>query len=260
MTGLVHRYPSGVLAVDGVSLAVPAGSRIAILGANGAGKTTLVRHWNGLLRPSQGSLRVDGQDAQARPTSWLASRVGYVFQNPDDQLFGRKVEDEVGLGPTLCGVRGAERLAAVCDALNALDLDGVRHRHPFDLDYTERKMVALACVLAMRTPVLVLDEPTVNLDRPAVERITRALRDLGADRTVVAVTHDLDWAAENFTRFIVMQDGKVLVDGPAEVVLTRIWPHVEIPSIPYLAAALHMPARVTRLESFLSQIRGTSNV
>ncbi len=251
---LVHVYPSGLRALDGVSLAVAPGTRLALLGANGAGKSTLVKHWNGLLRPTAGRVLLDGRDAATMRPAELAGCVAYMFQNPDDQLFGRRVRDEVAFGPRQLGSRGERLEHAVDEALQAVGLSELGDRHPFDLDYSQRKLVALACVLAMQTPVVALDEPTANLDAPTIARVSAALA-TRPHATIVAITHDVDWAAETFDRFLVLDAGRIVADGTGPEVLYGTWDAVEMPSVPYLAAGLGMSRQVVRVADFLAAYR-----
>src|SRR2546421_5013143 len=170
--GLVHVYrEGGVRAVDGVDLRIGAGERVAIVGQNGSGKTTLVRHLNGLLRPSEGRVLVDGVDAARLTVAHLARSVGLVFQDPDRQIFAGSVRAEVEYGPRNLGVRGEELRSTVESALAAVGLEPEARTNPYDLGASRRKLLALASVLAMRTEVLVLDEPTTGQDERGVERV-----------------------------------------------------------------------------------------
>jgi energy-coupling factor transport system ATP-binding protein len=202
-----------------VDLHIPGGQAVAIVGQNGSGKTTLVKHLNGLLRPAEGSVLIDGADIAGTPVHEVARTVGFVFQNPDDQLFERSVEREVGFGPRNVGLAPAEAKAAVDAAIALVGLDAVRTTNPYDLDLSTRKLVALAGVLAIDPAVLVLDEPTTGQDGPGVERvgaIVQAYR--AAGRSVVAITHDMEFAARHFERIVVMRAGQVVADGtPDEV-------------------------------------------
>ena len=172
---LTYTYPSGVQALQGVTLHIPSGEAVAIVGENGAGKTTLVKHFNGLLKPGGGSVTVGEWDTRHYTVAKLASRVGYVFQNPDDQLFERTALKEASFGPKNLGRTADEAAAAAHEALAAVGLDGEADKHPYDLHLSQRKLLALAAVLAMRTPVVVLDEPTTGQDGLGLARI-------GADR------------------------------------------------------------------------------
>jgi energy-coupling factor transporter ATP-binding protein EcfA2 len=217
--GLVHRYPSGIEAVRGVSLDIEPGESVAILGQNGSGKTTLVKHLNGLLRPAEGQITLDGQPTDALSIAELAATVGFVFQNPDEQLFERTVEREVAFGPRNLHVPAAVIDERVTASLTAVGLLAERSTNPYDLDLSRRKLVALAGVLAMDPAVLVLDEPTTGQDADGVARVgavVEAMERVG--RTVIAITHDMEFAASRFRRIVVMREGVVVADGPpAEV-------------------------------------------
>ncbi len=219
VAGLVHRYPGGIEAVRGVTLRIPPGQRVAIVGQNGSGKTTLVKHLNGLLRPDAGEVRIGGASVGGRPVFELARTVGFVFQDPDDQLFNRTVERELRFGPANLRLPAATIDRLVEAALEATGLAPQRLANPHDLGLSERKLVALASVLAMDPAVLVLDEPTTGQDGPGVARIGAIVDAVAAaGRTVVAITHDMEFAAEHFERIVVMRAGEVVLDGsPAEV-------------------------------------------
>ena len=223
--GLVHVYPDGTRAVDGVDLRIEAGERVAIVGQNGSGKSTLVRHLNGLLRPTAGRVLIDGVDAAGQRVAHLAAQVGLVFQDPDRQIFAGRVRAEVAFGPTNLGGRPGAVAAAVDRALEAVGLTAVRDVNPYDLGYSRRKLLALASVLAMETPVLVLDEPTTGQDAPGVARLGRVVAEVsGAGRTVIAISHDMRFVAETFARVVVMRAGRIALDGtPAEVFAEAQW-------------------------------------
>lgn len=224
--GLVHVYrEGGVRALDGVDLNFAAGERVAVVGQNGSGKTTLVRHLNGLLRPTEGRVTVDGTDASSLTVAQLASRVGLVFQDPDRQIFAGSVRSEVEFGPRNLGRSGAELRAAVSAALDATGLGGEEGTNPYDLGQSRRKLLALASVLAMRTPVLVLDEPTTGQDARGVERVRRVVETVAAEgRTVIAISHDMRFVADVFERVIVMRAGQVILDGaPSRVFAADAW-------------------------------------
>jgi len=218
LEGLVHRY-GDLTALRGIDLEFAPGGSVAIVGQNGSGKTTLAKHLVGLLRPDQGRVLIDGEDIAGRSIASLARLVGFVFQNPDDQLFGRSVAREVAFGPANLGVVGADRTRLVDQALAALGLDAEAATNPYDLDLAARKLVALASVCAMDPAVLVLDEPTTGQDRPGVARVGGVVDAFtAAGRTVIAITHDMEFAARHFRRVVVMRRGEVVADGtPREV-------------------------------------------
>ena len=221
--GLVHVYREGeVRALDGIDLRIGIGERVALVGQNGSGKTTLVRHLNGLLRPTEGRVTVDGTDAATLTVAQLAARVGLVFQDPDRQIFAGSVRAEAEFGPRNLGRSGADLRAAVADALAATGLDREERTNPYDLGGSRRKLLALASVLAMRTPVLVLDEPTTGQDARGVARVRDVVEAVAAGgRTVVAISHDMRFVADVFERVVVMRAGQVILDGTPAVVFGR---------------------------------------
>ena len=211
--GHVYRG-SGVRALDGVDLQIAAGERVALVGQNGSGKSTLVRHLNGLLRPTSGRLLIDGADARPMRVAEMAAIVGVVFQDPDRQIFSRSVLDEVRFGPRNLGRSGEALRDAVKEALELSGLTGTESANPYDLGHSRRRMLSLASVLAMRTPVLVLDEPTTGQDRWGTRQVRAVIESVAAaGRTVIAVTHDMELAAEAFRRVVVMRSGTVVFDG-----------------------------------------------
>jgi energy-coupling factor transport system ATP-binding protein len=236
-------YPSGFTALTDISLEIAPGEVMAIIGENGAGKTTLVRHLNGLLKPSAGAVTIGEWDTRQQPVAALARRVGYVFQNPDDQLFERTVRAEVAFGPRNLGRPDAEVKTAVEEALARVGLLDSADRHPYDLHVSQRKLVALAASLAMDTPIVILDEPTTGQDARGVELIGQIVEGLRHEgRSVITITHDIDFCAEHFPRVVVMAQGRILADGPARTVLaemeTLARAEVEPPQMVRLAAGL----------------------
>jgi len=225
LRGLVHVYPDGTRAVDGVDLSIGDGERLAIIGQNGSGKSTLVRHLNGLLRPTSGEVLIDGQTTADQRVAALAAAVGLVFQDPDRQIFAGRVRTEVAFGPRNLGLGGPALDAAVSGALAAVGLGDQADRNPYDLGFSKRKLLALASVLAMGTPAVVLDEPTTGQDLRGVERIQAIVADLSAaGRTVVAISHDMRFVAETFARVVVMREGRLILDGtPGEVFAAQNW-------------------------------------
>jgi energy-coupling factor transporter ATP-binding protein EcfA2 len=219
VAGVVHRYPGGVEALRGVDLTFEPGRAVAIVGQNGSGKTTLAKHLDGLLRPDAGSVRVAGRDIAADPVSTVARTVGFVFQDPDEQLFERSVEREIGFGPRNLGVDARTAAELVERAIELTGLADVRSANPYDLGLSVRKLVALASVLAMEPAVLVLDEPTTGQDGPGAARIGAIVDALvAAGRTVIAISHDMEFVARHFGRVVVMREGAVVGDGtPAAV-------------------------------------------
>jgi energy-coupling factor transport system ATP-binding protein len=238
---LGYVYPGGVRAVDGVDLTVVGGESVAIIGQNGSGKTTLVRHFNGLLRPTQGRVMVDGHDTRRERIARLAAIVGLSFQDPDHQIFAGSVRAEVSFGPRNLGLRGEDLAAAVAMAIESVGLAGDEDTNPYDLGYSRRKLLTIASVLAMKTPVVVLDEPTTGQDARGVRTVSALVRQLAAEgRTVIGVSHDLRFVAEAFGRIVVMRAGRVALDGtPADVFAEANWPILRSTNLqpPYAALA-----------------------
>ena len=226
VAGLVHVYPEGTRALDGVDLAIETGELVAIVGQNGSGKSTLVRHLNGLLRPTAGTVEILGEDAAGLRVAALAARVGLAFQNPDRQIFAGRVRAEVAFGPRNMGLRGEALETAVRDALAAVGLAAELDANPYDLGYSRRKLLAIASVLAMRTPIVILDEPTTGQDLRGVGRVRAIVDGLVAEgRTVIGISHDMRFVAETFRRVVVMRAGRVVLDGtPAAVFAQPSWP------------------------------------
>lgn len=262
VSDLAFSYPSGVEALHGVSLTFPPGEAVAILGENGAGKTTLVKHFNGLLRPTRGAVQVGDWDTREHTVAQLAARVGYVFQNPDDQLFERTVISEVVFGPKNLGQGDAEARESAREALARVGLADQAEKHPYDLHLSQRKLLALAAILAMHTPIIVLDEPTTGQDARGLARIGTIVDELkAAGRTVIAISHDVDFAAEHFERIIIMARGQVLAAGPARDIFglteTLRDADVEPPQLTRLAATLALPGTPLTPEQFVEKLRQT---
>jgi cobalt/nickel transport system ATP-binding protein len=214
---LCFDYPDGHRALDGIDLAVAPGERVALLGPNGAGKTTLVLQLNGVLRPSSGTVEVGGMSVRTEQLREIRRRVGIVFQDPDDQLFMPTVAEDVAFGPANFGVRGPDLEVRVRDALSAVDMAGHAGRSPLHLSGGQRKRVALATVLACDPEILVLDEPSSNLDPVARRELAEVL--LRLDRTMLMVTHDLPYALQLCPRSVVLDGGRVVADGPTRELL-----------------------------------------
>lgn len=191
----------------------------AIIGQNGAGKTTLVRLLKGLLKPSAGTILYQGEDISRRTVASLAGQVGYVFQNPDDQIFKYKVIDEVMFGPLNIGMPKEKAKEKAMEALSLTELTSYAGENPYDLELSQRKLVAIASVLAMDTDVIILDEPTIAQDYRGKEIIRNIITSLsGQGKLVLAILHDMDFVAQCFSRVVVLAHGQLLADGtPSEV-------------------------------------------
>jgi cobalt/nickel transport system ATP-binding protein len=217
VAGLAFAYPDGHQALFGVDLVVGRGERVAVLGPNGAGKTTLVLHLNGVLSGGAGTVRVAGLPVVKENLREVRRRVGIVFQDPDDQLFMPSVAEDVAFGPANLGLRGVELQARVSRALEQVGMAAFAERPPSHLSYGQRRRVAVATVLAMEPEILVLDEPSSNLDPASRRELSEIL--LSLDITVLMVTHDLPYALELCPRSVVLDRGVIVADGPTRDLL-----------------------------------------
>jgi energy-coupling factor transport system ATP-binding protein len=219
---LWHTYDQGPPALRGVDLVIGAGEFVAVVGSNGSGKTTLSKHFNGLLKPSRGTVLVAGTSTRAATVAQLARRVGFVFQNPDHQIFCASVEEEVLFALRLQRLPAEEAERRALDALRAVGLDGQRARHPRALSGGQRQRLATASVLALETDVVVLDEPTTGQDALARRQLMALAAGLHrAGRTIVMVTHDMALVTEYATRVVVLHAGNVICDAPPAQVFAR---------------------------------------
>ncbi|WP_037897500.1 energy-coupling factor ABC transporter ATP-binding protein [Streptomyces sp. NRRL S-920] len=212
VAGLAFAYPDGHQALFGVDFRVARGERVALLGPNGAGKTTLVLHLNGILTAGAGTVTVAGLPVDKKHMAEIRRKVGIVFQDPDDQLFMPTVREDVAFGPAAAGLRGPQLEARVLNALSQVGMAEFADRPPHHLSFGQRRRVAVATVLAMEPEILVLDEPSSNLDPASRRELADILRSL--DVTVLMVTHDLPYAMELCPRALILSGGTIVADGP----------------------------------------------
>jgi cobalt/nickel transport system ATP-binding protein len=219
---LAFAYPDGNQALFGVNLTIAKGERVALLGPNGAGKTTLVMHMNGIHPTAHGSVKISGElvdTTNKESLQRIRSKVGIVFQDPDDQLFMPTVGEDVAFGPYNMGIRGAELDAVVDNALTQVGMLEFKTRPPHHLSFGQRRRVAVATVLAMKPEILVLDEPSSNLDPASRRELADILRSL--DITMVMVTHDLPYAFELCERSVILSGGIIVADDTTHSILTN---------------------------------------
>lgn len=212
-------YPNGVTALEEIDFSIQEGENIVIVGQNGAGKTTAVKMINGLLKPTTGSVTVGGLDTGNFTAARLSRQAGYVFQNPDDQIFHSTVRQEIEFGPRVLGF-DAERTRRVVDfAVRLTRLSDQLEQNPYNLPLSLRKFVTIASVLAMDTPVLILDEPTAGQDLYGLDLLESMLKELSAQgRTMITITHDMEFAAGCFSKMFVMAHHRLLrVDAPRRI-------------------------------------------
>ncbi len=219
---LWHVYPDGPAALKNVSLAIGEGEFVAIMGRNASGKTTLVKHFNGLLKPTKGSVVIHGTDTGRATIAELARQVGFVFQNPNDHLFADTVEEEIGFALKNLGLENGEVRSRIDEVLGRFRLDKYRRQYPRALSGGEKQRVALASVLAVQPRILILDEPTRGMEYRLKSELMAFLRDYaGQGNTVILVTHDVETVAEYADRVLLLGEGKVVVDGNKRDVLSR---------------------------------------
>ena len=261
--GLRYRYPSSSrggapVALQGVDFVLPRGGYVALIGQNGAGKTTLAKHFIGLLRATEGQVLVSGRPVADTPISTLAREVGFVFQNPDHQIFNSSVREEIAVGPQNLGVSPAEVERRVGEALVRFDLAAGAERPPAALSFAQRRTVAVAAVFAMDTPILVLDEPSAGLDARHVAHLLARIDERRArGHSIVLITHDMRLVAEHVPRCVVMHEGRVIADRDTPGVLgdRTLLEHarLESPQVTRLARRLSdagMPADLFSVDAF----------
>ena len=222
ISGLAYAYPDGNQALFGVNLSINQGERVALLGPNGAGKTTLVLHLNGIIPTMQGQVRVAGEVVDSKNAESIKSirhKVGIVFQDPDDQLFMPTVGQDVAFGPYNAGLRGLELERAVKEALDLVGMSEFIDRPPHHLSFGQRRRVAVATVLAMKPEILVMDEPSSNLDPAARRELAEIITSLNI--TLLMVTHDLPFAYELCQRAVILSAGVVAADDEISRVLSN---------------------------------------
>lgn len=258
---LHHRYPNGFHALRGVSLTIEKGEFLAIVGQNGSGKTTFVKHLNGLLRATSGTVCVNGMDVGNRRVSEMAQAVGYCFQNPDHQIFCETVYKEVCFGPMNLHLSQAEIDQRAEEALGAVGLLDLRNHMPRELSKGQRQRLAVAAVLSMHPEILIIDEPTTGQDyRDGIEMMNLVQRLHQSGHTVLIITHDMPLVARFAKRILVFREGQVLLDGTTREVFGRpellYTTFLAPPPITLLAQALpqFFPETVLSVEEMVEQV------
>jgi energy-coupling factor transport system ATP-binding protein len=249
VTDARYVYSNGaVLALDGVSLDIPEGQSVGIVGQNGSGKTTLTKLLNGLLKPTSGSIVVDGKDTAKNSVQQMSSTVGYVFQNPNHQLFAPSVTAELAFGPTNLKLPPEEITERIAHALEFFDIKQYADMHPYRLSFPLRKLVGIASVFTMGPKVFVLDEPTTGQDHQTtkvINQLIHRLQDRGS--TVICVSHDMPLLADVSERMIVMWNAKIIADGSAR----EVFGNTEVMERTHIA-----PPQVTQISLRLKSRKG----
>ncbi len=240
---LWYRYEKQDWALRGVTLSIYPGEFVAIIGQNGAGKTTLVKHFNGILSPVQGKVRINGRDTKEIPFEQMATEVGYCYQNPDHQIFNLTVKEELQFGLKKLKLPEEEIKKRIDQVIKTVNLEGNEQEYPFSLSRGERQKLAVGTILAMNPPVMIIDEPTTGMDWKGGETMMNLIRELHqAGRTIIMITHDMRIVAAYASRVIVMSEGQIIAQGtPKEVfiqtdILAKAF--LEAPQITRIAEAL----------------------
>jgi energy-coupling factor transport system ATP-binding protein len=246
INNLHYHYQSGQPALAGINLTIESGEFVALIGQNGAGKTTLAKHFNGLLKPSSGEVIVCGLNTHDYETCDLAKTVGYVFQNPDHQIFSNTVEKELEFGLKSAGFNRSESNERINQVLKNTGLERYRKVHPFTLGKGERQMIAVASILVLKPQILIVDEPTTGSDWPGVQAMMRLIHELHrSGTTIVMISHDMDLVAQYAQRVVVLKKGSILLDGSPREVFAN--------SQVLLDAAI-IPPQLCRLSSRLKEL------
>ncbi len=252
-------YPGDVKALVDVSMTIQPGEMVALVGENGSGKTTLARHLNGLLQPGSGSVWIGDWQTTGYSSAKLARRVAYAFQNPDEQLFRQRVWDEVAFGPQNLGYDPSKVKGLVEQALGWMELGEEADFNPRDLGFAGRKRVSLAAALAMDTPVMVFDEPTAGLDASELELLAKVLKSLRKEKTVLVISHDMDFLAENLDRIVLLDEGRLIADAPAQEFFYHTHPidsaFIHSPQIVRLSHSLGQAGLALKVDQFLQNLK-----
>lgn len=242
-TDLWFAYDEGPSVLQGVSLEIKGGDFVALIGQNGSGKTTLAKHFNGLLRPVRGQVLLNGEDNRERSVAYLARTVGYVFQNPDHQIFSATTREEIAFGPRNIGLEESEVERRTEQALEYFDLTAYADYQPAILGFGLRRKVSIAAVYAMRTDILILDEPTAGLDWKSAHEVMQRVSDLHRKgHTIILITHDMRLVAQYAHHCMVLRDGNMLANGDTRAIFEQAdllsETHIELPQICRLARRL----------------------
>jgi len=261
---LWYSYDGEVMALQGINLEISAAEIIALIGQNGGGKTTLAKHFNGLLKPTKGRVLVNGVDTKHEPPNRLAFTVGYVFQNPANQIFSSTVWDEVSFGPKNAGLSPDIIKQRSDSAVQKVGLKGFEQTHPYDLDYGKQKLLTIASIISMNPRVYCLDEPTTGQDhrgRWMVANLVKELNSAGA--AVIVITHDMRFVAEVAERVILVADGRILADERTAEIFAQLEllksAKIRPPQINELAhslASYGVPAGVLKISDMADTLKG----
>ena len=256
---MTFAYPDKTIAVDRISLNIEKGEKIALIGQNGAGKTTTVKTLNGLLKPTSGNVIIDGWNTKDYTTAKMSKKVGYVFQNPMNQIFNNRVYSEIEYGSKMLKYSKDEIKKLVEEAIILTELEEYVEENPYNLSYSMRKFVTIASIIAMKTDVIIMDEPTAGQDLKGMKILKKIIDKLSSQgKTIITITHDMEVVVNNFDRVVVMANKKIIADGDKKDIF---WKEdilekskVKQPYISDLAKELCMDGNVLSIDDFIKEI------
>lgn len=256
---MTFAYPDKTIAVDRISLNIEKGEKIALIGQNGAGKTTTVKTLNGLLKPTSGNVIIDGWNTKDYTTAKMSKKVGYVFQNPMNQIFNNRVYSEIEYGSKMLKYSKDEIKKLVEEAIILTELEEYVEENPYNLSYSMRKFVTIASIIAMKTDVIIMDEPTAGQDLKGMRILKKIIDKLSSQgKTIITITHDMEFVVNNFDRVVVMANKKIIADGDKKDIF---WKEdilekskVKQPYISDLAKELCMDGNVLSIDDFIKEI------
>ena len=217
-----YKYLNGTVALKKINLKIFKGELIGIMGKNGAGKTTLIRTFNGLIRPTNGSIYINGENIKSKTTGTLSQKVGIIFQNPEHQVFSNTVEEEIKYSLKSLNLSKQENQIKTDDILKKFNLDKYRERSPLNLSGGETKKLAVASIFCRDPDILVFDEPTLGQDAKEISFFIELIKsEMKIGKTIIIITHNIEFAMEYISRTILMADGKIIADGPTKKVITN---------------------------------------
>ncbi|MGB3346853.1 MAG: ABC transporter ATP-binding protein [Candidatus Humimicrobiia bacterium] len=259
---LEFTYPSGLKALKGIDLKIENGESVAVIGENGSGKTTLVKHLNGLLKPTSGQVWIGKKNTKICTTAELSKTVGYVFQNPENQLFKETVREELIFGPKNIGFSEDKIIDIVEKIAHLTDIYDILDSNPRELNFFQKQWVAIASTLTMDSKILILDEPNTSQDFLGVEKLIKLINNLLIkNKTVITITHDLDFALKISKRFVVISDGKILLDNTPQNIFAKkqelIKANLIPPPIPRLGISLGFKYPPISIDDFTNMYKET---
>ncbi|MEG9294944.1 ABC transporter ATP-binding protein [Mangrovibacillus sp. Mu-81] len=263
LNDVTYCYPNGFKAVENVSMSFEKGESVAIVGQNGAGKTTTVKMMNGLTKPTQGDVIIDGLNTKDYTTAQISKKVGYVFQNPDDQIFHENVKSEIRFGPKNLGFSEQKIEENVTKAAELTGIVSFLDIHPYNLPYSMKKFVTIASVIAMDTDTIILDEPTAGQDSQAIKRLGYIIDSLVQEgKTIITITHDMEFVVNNFERVIVMANKRVVEDNHKQDIFWNLGVLEEAmlkqPHISRLCNTLNFNEKVLDINQMIDVLKKTS--